>query len=91
MAAVTGVMLLRNHAWTQDFLARVYGEEGNVFVSHSFWEQASMHHVLHDDTTPVYVNGVREEGIGASAWQVARRHVQFVPQWWINRFVSSCA
>ena len=48
-----------------------------------------MHHVLHDDTTPVYANGVRAEGIGASAWQVARRHVQFVPQWWINRCVRN--
>lgn len=81
--SLAGVMLLRNHPWSQSFLARVYGEAGNTFVTQSWWEQAAMHHVLSDDAA-----GQQQPSLSpleASRWQVNRKHAQFVPQWWINR------
>ncbi len=71
-----------------------------MFVGHSWWEQAAMHHFLNDD---VYMGGPLESPtipttpLRASTWQLTRRHAQYVPQWWINRYadfgglISSCA
>ena len=88
-------MLVRSHPWSQKFLARVYGEEGNVFIKHSWWEQAAMHHLLNDDVSTAHDMEVPAvpplSPLEASTWQLTRQHVQYVPQWWINRYAAQDA
>jgi hypothetical protein len=89
----TGVMFIRNHEWSKQFLRLVYGEPGNVFEDHSWWEQAAMHHFLNDDFVrterPEIPKVPQESATAAATWQLTRSHVQFVPQWWINRCVAT--
>ena len=84
-------MLFRTNEWSRGFLLRVYGEDGNVFIGHSWWEQAAMHHLLNDDTSRQHMMAVPSDPVAsenaASTWQLTRSHVQYVPQWWINRYI----
>ncbi len=66
---LAGLILVRRCPWSDAFLQRVYDAHGGVFVGHPFWEQAAVHFMLND----------------APQWRQTREHVQFVPQWWINR------
>ena len=62
-------MLFRRHSWTVQLLADVYNAVNGTFVTHPWWEQAALHYLLYEDTHAAD----------------RRRHVQLVPQWWLNR------